>query len=369
MIVRAGARVSRHSRPVRRRRYANAAHAASRIALIAAAATVLCACGSGDRPSAEPQPIRSPQTIGRLGNSPGAFAYPRGIDHDSDALWVVDKSARVQRIDPKTGECLAWFVMPQSEMGKPVGVTVGPGPDGDEVLYIPDTHYSRVLVVRPPRTSPGGKPSPAEPELIASFGEYGTEDGQFIYPTDVAVLLSDDGTRVERIYVSEYGGNDRVSVFDSRYRFLFSFGRFGMGDDPGEIQFQRPQSIALDAAAGVLYVVDSRNHRIGRFSLDGELLGWIGSPREAGRNPGSFKYPYGISLLGDGTAMIVEYGNNRVQRVDLTTGESLGVWGQPGRGEGELAAPWAVTTMSGRTFILDSGNNRIVAFSTPRRRG
>lgn len=369
MIVRAGMDSCRRPRPVIRGLQTTFAVHALRIAAISAAAAALVACGGGDTPSAEPQPIRSARTLGRLGNSPGAFAYPRGIDHDDDALWVVDKSARVQKIDPKTGECLTWFMMPESEIGKPVGVTVGPGPDGDEVLYIPDTHYSRVLIVRPPKESPGGALSPATPELIASFGEYGTGDGQFIYPTDVALLLGDDGTRVERIYVSEYGGNDRVSVFDSSYRFLFSFGRFGMGDAPEEAQFQRPQSIALDAAAGVLYVVDSRNHRIGRFSLEGELLGWIGSPRDAGRAPGSFKYPYGISLLGDGTAMIAEYGNNRVQRVDLTTGEGLGAWGQPGRGDGELAAPWAVTTMSGRTFILDSGNSRIVAFPTPRRRG
>lgn len=320
--------------------------------------------------------IAGSTTLGSLGEAPGQFAYPRAIDNDGSHLWVVDKSARVQQLDAATGECLAWFEMPEEELGKPVGITVGPGPDGDQLLYIPDTHYHRVMVYKPPKAPPRTGPTftmrPVQAELIASFGSYGSGPGQFIYPTDVAVLTTPDGSRLERLYVTEYGGNDRVSVYDREFNFLFSFGGYGLGEDPGAAEFQRPQSIAVDAAAGEVYVVDSRNHRIGRFTLDGQLKGWIGSPQRAGRGLGEFRYPYGLALLGDGTAMVCEFGNNRVQRVDLATGEGLRVWGRPGRGEGELATPWGITVMGSRTFILDSGNNRIVSFPTPptsRRRG
>jgi len=66
--------------------------------------------------------------------------------------------------------------------------------------------------------------------------------------------------------------------------------------------------------------------------------------------------------------MVSEFGGGRVQRIDVKTGESLGSWGRAGRGEGELAEPWALAVLGGRTFVVDSANNRLVGFATPRRR-
>ncbi len=117
-----------------------------------------------------------------------------------------------------------------------------------------------------------------------------------------------------------------------------------------------------------MIIVDAHNHRVGRFTLDGELVKWYGGRDRPGDKPGEFRYPYGLASLGDGTVMICEFGNNRVQRFDLATGEGLGTWGRAGRGEGELAAPWAVGILGKSAFVLDSGNNRVLAFSAPRRR-
>lgn len=354
--------------------------------LVIAAATLAaplvmhgCLPGESGVGSQQGEPIAGATVLGQLGEAPGQFAYPRALEQDGSHLWVVDKSARVQELDPVTGECIAWFRMPEFELGKPVGITCGPGPDGGRLLYIPDTHYHRVMVYRPPArpaatNSAAATLRPVEPELVASFGSYGDGPGQFIYPTDIAILPTADGLRMERLYVTEYGGNDRVSVYDRDFNFLFSFGSFGIAEEeaPDAIVFQRPQCIEIDPAAGEVYVVDSRNHRIGRFTLDGHLKGWIGGPHHSGRALGEFRYPYAMALLGDGTALVAEFGNNRVQRVDLATGEGLRVWGRAGRARGELATPWAITVMGQRTFVLDSGNNRIVAFPTPppaRKRG
>lgn len=331
--------------------------------------------------SEQGEPIAGAKVLGGLGEAPGQFAYPRAIEQDGTNLWVVDKSARVQELDPATGECRLWFRMPDSELGKPVGLTAGLGPGGERLLYIADTHYHRIMVYRPPAPTDAQGPAaamrPVEPELVASFGGYGTGPGEFIYPTDIAILPSADGTRLERLYITEYGGNDRVSVFDRDFKFLFSFGTPGMADDgddaaPGTPVFQRPQCIEIDPAAGEVYVVDSRNHRIGRFTLEGALKGWIGGPHRSGRGLGDLRYPYAMALLGDGTALVAEFGNNRVQRIDLATGEGLRVWGRPGRGRGELATPWAIAVLNQKVFVLDSGNSRIVSFPTPplaRRRG
>jgi DNA-binding beta-propeller fold protein YncE len=328
--------------------------------------------------------------LGGLGDTPGRFTYPRAIEADeaSRTLWVIDKSARVQQIDAETGVCLALWHMPEYQSGKPVGVTLGPPmPDsgsaakGERLLYVPDTHYHRVMVYRP-REVPGPRerakmPAPTSltrdetaPGLVASWGEYGTGPGQFIYPTDVAILPAADGSAAERIYVSEYGGNDRISVFDGQRRFLFSFGSFGPDASAEHVQFDRPQSMCFLESGGAkrLVVTDSRNHRIGVFTPEGKLVRWLGSPEEASSAPGRFRIPYGLYPVGDGTVLVAEFGNNRVQRIDVESGECLGVWGMAGREIGELANPWSVVLMGGRMYVLDTWNDRIQVVRAPSRR-
>lgn len=329
---------------------------------VLACAALAGGCGEGGSGVGDAAPLRVVAVFGEVGRAPGQFSYPRAIDAGAGSLWVIDKAARVQRLDPGSGRCLAWWQMPEWSFGKPTGVTVGPGADGAERLYVADTHYHRVMIYRPP-DEPGG-----EPTLEASFGSYGTGPGQFIYPTDVAVLPAGDGRGVERIFVSEYGGNDRVSAFDGAHRFLFSIGRLGFAEDPGRVEFSRPQSLAIEPTMRELIVADACNHRLGRFTLDGALVGWIGSPGSAGAGTGQFRYPYGLLLPGDGTALVVEYGNNRVQHVELSTGRSLGVFGRTGRGEGELASPWGIAAIGETAYVLDSGNNRVQAFRLPGRR-
>lgn len=307
--------------------------------------------------------------IGEVGLSPGQFSYPRCIDTDGHDLWVIDKAARVQRLDPKTGAYLGGWKMPEFLLGKPTGVTVGKGDSGETLLYVPDTHYHRVMVYRPGAVNELGA-AHGEPEIVTQFGEYGTEPGQFIYCTDVAVLLDQTRTRPVRLYVSEYGGNDRISVFEhgptpNSWVFSFAFGRFGSSSAPDQVEFSRPQSIQIDEQHRELIITDACNHRVGRFTLEGKLVAWFGSPDEPTDAPGRFRYPYGLALMGDGSALVAEFGGNRIQRIDLRDGRCLGLWGKPGRGKGEIATPWGVTVLGDRVYILDSGNNRVLAFKRP----
>ena len=68
--------------------------------------------------------------------------------------------------------------------------------------------------------------------------------------------------------------------------------------------------------------------------------------------------------LDDGSLLVCEYGNNRVQRLS-PAGECLGLFGRPGTGDGELHAPWAVDGDAMRVFVLDSRNNRVQVIRTP----
>ena len=322
------------------------------------------------------RPLDVVAMIGGVGTTPGLFGVPRAIAGDERYLYVVDKTARIQQIEPATGRCIAWWKTPESALGKPTGMTVAAAPPGigragEQVLYVADTHYHRVLVYRLPeagkRTAePGGlfagPLEASEPELLTQWGEYGEGPGQFIYVTSVAVLTDERGEKVERFYVSEYGGNDRVSVFDAARRFLFAFGRPGLGSGP---EFQRPQQVLIDNAHKRLVITDSRNHRLGLFTYDGELLRWIGSPETAGSEAGRWRYPWGMHLLEDGSALVVEHGNNRLQRVNLDTGASMGVWGRAGRRAGEMAEPWGVWVMNGRAYVVDTGNHRVQVVAVP----
>ena len=86
------------------------------------------------------------------------------------------------------------------------------------------------------------------------------------------------------------------------------------------------------------------------------LLRILGTP---GSGPGQLDYPYDVAVAPDGTLVVCEYGNQRVQRFSLE-GTSLGTWGRPGREPGELWNPWAVGVDSrGRVFVVDSNNHRL----------
>jgi len=281
-------------------------------------------CSSGNQPD---------EVWCETGTGPAQTVYPRGIAYSpaDDTFFIVDRQARIQHLD-RAGKFIGEWHTPESQQGKPVGLTVGP--DGN--LWVPDTHYHRVLVY-----APDGK-------LLHQFGSRGTGPGQFIYPTDVA--FGPDG----RVFVSEYGDHDRVQVFDMAGNYRYEFGAFGEGDG----QFSRPQSMVV--RGNEIYITDACNHRLVVFTLDGKFLRNIGG---VGSEPGQFRFPYGLDIDAAGNLIVCEFGNNRVQKIDPKTGRGLAVWGAPGRDLGQLAYPWGVAVdKRDRVVTVDAGNNRLQVF-------
>ncbi len=263
------------------------------------------------------------------GRGEGELIYPRAIAYDAvnDWFYIVDRTARVQRFDSE-GRFINGWQMPEWTNGKPVGLSVGP--DGN--LWVPDTHYFRVMIY-----SPSG-------ELLRSFGRQGRGDGEFLLLTDIA--FDAEGL----VYVSEYGGNDRIQVFRQDGTFLRSFGTFGRG----EREFARPQSIAL--IGHEIFVADACNHRISVWTTAGEHVRNLG---RSGSGPGEFRFPYGLETDPDGHLIVTEFGGTRVQQIGRD-GRALSSWGRGGKGPGELTYPWAsVVDRRGRVVIVDSGNNRV----------
>ena len=64
-------------------------------------------------------------------------------------------------------------------------------------------------------------------------------------------------------------------------------------------------------------------------------------------------------LDGQGHVYVCEFGNHRVQKFTLD-GQSLGCWGTAGRRAGELSCPWAlVLDDRQRIHVLDTYNHRV----------
>jgi DNA-binding beta-propeller fold protein YncE len=300
-----------------------------------------------------------------VGRGRGQFNAPRvlALDPLDGSCFVIDKDARVQRI-AADGTVRAEWSMPKSDRGKPVGASIAP----DGSLVVADTHEHRLVCFAPDGT------------LLWTHGSYGTEHGQFIYPTDVLFLA--DG----RMMVAEYGGHDRIQVFGRDRSFLYAFGSGGTADG----EFLRPQALAYDEERDELFVADAGNHRIQVFTADGEFRRSLGA---AGASAGQFRYPFGVVLLIDGraveplrngvvgpapapdgrrTLVVLEHSNHRLQEIDAVSGESLGVAGGLGREAGRLKYPWAIASAAPgvdgaqRFAVCEQGNSRIVFFSLPR---
>jgi hypothetical protein len=330
----------------------------------------LSACGSEKH--SEDGSLNTTRVLGEVGNQNGQFSYPRGMDifeyNGATHAVIVDKTARLQLMNLDTAEVVGCIHTPKWDRGKPTGLTVAPSILHADTLavYVADTHEFRVLMYELPLTNTND-PQPTEPDF--QFGSFGEEPGQFIYPTDVAVVTNDSGA-VSEVYVSEYGGNDRINHFvvdrstsPPTMAWQSQIGVAGEEIDGSDapIAFARPQSIELwdnpETNAHEIIFSDASHHRIGRATLDGQLIAWYCDPLDT--SPDAFKFPYGLTILEDNTALIAEFGGNRITRIDIQSGEVLFRYGVAGRRIGELAQPWAVGVDGEQLVILDSGNSRL----------
>jgi len=312
-----------------------ARHARTLASMTIVLSVALALPGCGGDPT-EPEPLSTRRVFGSSGTAMGQFSYPRGIaiDHEREVLYIVDKTARVQRFGFDGKPQLQWR-MPEFENGKPTGLSVAP----DGTVFVADTHYYRVIAYDP------------EGNEIFRFGQYGEGPGEFIYTTDIAFGPDD------RLYVGEYGGHDRIQVFDAGGGYLFEFGSFGSEDG----QFDRPQAIVFGPDRRELFIADACNHRIVVVDPDGNWLRSFGGP---GAAPGQLHYPYGLTIMPDGLLYVTEFGNARIQRF-TRDGQPRGVFGRLGAGDGELKDPWAMAGTSKEMFVLDSRNNRVQVSRVP----
>ena len=191
-------------------------------------------------------------------------------------------------------------------------------------------------------TEPGGE------EVLGQFGHYGDGEGEFIWPTGLAL---DDK---ENVFVTDEWMN-RVSTFDKEGNFLGSWGTTGGGDG----EFNGPAGIAIDQE-GHLYIVDSRNNRVQKMTKDGRFMAMWG---RLGSGEGELNAPWGITIDHEGFVYVADHKNHRAQKF-TPGGEFVASFGREGSGRAELNRPTDVAVdPEGDLYVCDWANSRVQAYA------
>ncbi|HTA45669.1 MAG TPA: peptidyl-alpha-hydroxyglycine alpha-amidating lyase family protein [Bryobacteraceae bacterium] len=159
---------------------------------------------------------------------------------------------------------------------------------------------------------------------VKSFGTPGSGPGQFNTPHSIA------NDAKGNIYVADRG-NRRIQVFDPDGNFEREIkidvpvppdARTWMGakpvqgpDQPGTMQSGSPWAICVTPGpTQYLYSADAFPGRVYKLSLDGKVLGWLGS---TGRQPKEFGWIHEIACPAENTIYVAEILNWRVQKLVL----------------------------------------------------
>ena len=131
--------------------------------------------------------------------------------------------------------------------------------------------------------------------------------------------------------------------------------KFSPGDKP--VNFY---GIAVNTN-GTIVLTDNHGHCVYVFNKYGNCLRKSGGE---GSNTGPFQNPDGISFLNDNEVLIADYGNCRIQRLNIQTGTVVKSYGKFGKRKGELSNPVDVTVNDeGSIVVTEYGNGRIQVMS------
>ena len=167
-------------------------------------------------------------------------------------------------------------------------------------------------------------------------------------PTDIFL----DSTAQEVYVVDDNGLYGRVDVFDMNGLFKRQIGN-GI--------LNAPFGAALDGL-GYLYVADSANNRVVKFTTSGQMKLQFGS---AGSGPGQLAAPTGVALGPDGNVYVGEtdFGAYHNQRISVfsSTGRFVRSFGGPGTGNDQFGTNIGNMQFdaSGLLWVSDMANYRI----------
>jgi len=165
----------------------------------------------------------------------------------------------------------------------------------------------------------------------------------FSFPEAVAIDANNN------VYIADTG-NNRIQKFTLDGFFITRWGA------PG--QFNQPRGIAVDSA-GYVYVSDTGNNRVQKFSPDGLfIMVWDGSGTDHGR----FDKPIGIATDSSGFIYVVDSEYHCIHKFNAN-GQRIITWGEEGSGNSQFESPEGIAVSAdGFVYVADSQNSRIQKF-------
>jgi DNA-binding beta-propeller fold protein YncE len=181
--------------------------------------------------------------------------------------------------------------------------------------------------------------------VTAFEGGQGNGKGQFDSPRAIAIDSAGN------IFVADTN-NGRIEKFSPSGIFIASIGTKGSGHG----QLGEPNGIAVDRA-GNIYVADARNHCVRKLAPNGTFIGeWA---------PGLYG-PRRIAIGPDDSIYVVDQGRTRVVKFN-PDGQVLGTWGTTGgSGDGHFSdhTSVAVDRWTNKIYVADPINRRIQVFDS-----
>jgi sugar lactone lactonase YvrE len=177
--------------------------------------------------------------------------------------------------------------------------------------------------------------------FVTTWGSQGGGSGQFSEPKGIGV--NDN----RHVYVADTG-NNRIQKFSINGGFLTEWGKDGTTVG----KFNNPMGIAVNNS--YVYVADTANKRIQKFDPDGRFLGEWG---EKGVDEGEFEAPVGIAIDRDNFVYVADHKLHIIQKFN-SNGRN------PVRGgTGQLLQPHGIALdKSGYIYVSEYGNHRVRKF-------
>jgi sugar lactone lactonase YvrE len=201
-----------------------------------------------------------------------------------------------------------------------------------------DSRYNGLVIYKVPDTPPPQFSSLRETATTVFEGGRGTDKGQFDSPTAMAVDASGN------IFVADTG-NGRIQKFSPNGTFVTSIG-----------QFEAPNGIAIDRVGNVYVAEIGSKHRVRKLAPDGTFIAeWA---------PG-FYGPRRIAIGPDDSIYVLDSGGNRIVKFS-PDGQVLATWGSEGSGDGQFKgfSSVAVDPTTNKVYVADSLNSRIQVFDS-----
>ena len=226
-----------------------------------------------------------------------------------------------------------------ARINNPSGVAV----DGSGNLYIADTENHRVRKVN----SSGGISTVAGTGTSGSSGDGGSATAALL-DTPLAVAVDGSGN----LYISDFF-NDRIRKVDSSGEItaFAGTGTEGFSGDGGlatAAELEDPRDVAVDGSGNV-YIADQWNNRIRKVDTSTGIIttvagngtrGFAGDGGQA--TAAQINRPRGVGVDGSGNLYIADSGNERIRKVDtsgiITTVAGTGTTGFSGDGGQATAA-------------------------------